>query len=348
MLRAGPGRKRQAPTHPVAGEAGRGQAPAPGPTSTQFLSELLPRTRLGHRSLGNCHGGRERALGEPRQLSEAPRGSPLQHGLGQGAERPADPSGGQGTWTGAGRRHLCPRCSRTPATCSGTSGPSTSGRGRTPAPTAARPSPRPPASSSTSTSTAQSNPSYVSHPGASRRALGVLGGGPSRAVPPAGRPHRRDPVSLESARGSCRCRCRVSPRRRGHPGAAWSGRPWVSGLARPSPSPPPPRCPLALLPEAAGGGRWEGPSSGPVGVLRRSRQPLPAPCSPHSRPPPWAPGATAAPDALADLRCPCAQRPLGCPGQQSGGGSRLWMTGPCPVLGELTSRRPSRKHGRRL
>lgn len=184
MLRAGPGCKRQAPTHPVAGEAGRGQAPAPGPTSTQFLSELLPHTRLGHRSLGNCHAGRERALGEPRQLSEAPRGSPLQHGLGQGAERLADPSGGQGTWTGAGRRHLCPRCSRTPATCSGTSGPSTSGRGRTPAPTAARPSPRPPASSSTSTSTAQSNPSYVSRPGASRRALGVLGGGPKPRSPP--------------------------------------------------------------------------------------------------------------------------------------------------------------------
>lgn len=116
-----------------------------------------------------------------------PRGSPLQHGLGQGAERPADPSGGQGTRTGAGRRHLCPRCSRTPATCSGTSGPSTSGRGRTPAPTAARPSPRPPASSSTSTSTAQSNPSYVSRPATSRRALRLLEGvgGPSRAVTPA-------------------------------------------------------------------------------------------------------------------------------------------------------------------
>lgn len=182
--RAGPGRKRQAPTHPVAGEAGRGQAPAPGPTSTQFLSELLPRTRLGHRSLGNCHGGRERALGEPRQLSEAPRGSPLQHGLGQGAERPADPSGGQGTWTGAGRRHLCPRCSRTPATCSGTSGPSTSGRGRTPAPTAARPSPRPPASSSTSTSTAQSNPSYVSRPAPPAVPWGCWGGAQAAQSPP--------------------------------------------------------------------------------------------------------------------------------------------------------------------
>lgn len=50
----------------------------------QFLSELLPRTHLGHRSLGNCHGGRERALGEPRQLSEAPGGRHCSTGLGRG------------------------------------------------------------------------------------------------------------------------------------------------------------------------------------------------------------------------------------------------------------------------
>lgn len=80
------------------------------------------------------------------------------------------------------------RCLPTPATCSGTSAPSTSGRGPTPAQTAAKPLPPRLASNSTSTFTALSNLSYVSCHG-HHRALAfpiiarILRGPPVLAVP---------------------------------------------------------------------------------------------------------------------------------------------------------------------
>lgn len=80
------------------------------------------------------------------------------------------------------------RCLPTPATCSGTSAPSTSGRGPTPARTAAKPLPPRLASNSTSTFTALSNLSYVSCHG-HHRALAfaiiarILRGPPVLAVP---------------------------------------------------------------------------------------------------------------------------------------------------------------------
>lgn len=74
-----------------AGEAGGGQAPSPSPREhrsfslSSRLAPALATVLLGIVVEGTDSGGASTALRGP------PRGSPLQHGLGQGAERPAGP-----------------------------------------------------------------------------------------------------------------------------------------------------------------------------------------------------------------------------------------------------------------